>query len=528
LAQGAGDERDRLRRLRSLLHHRVLHAFAITSGGGSVPVDLTGLDLGPIEVIDAVAALEQVAAEDQALAIAGVARALETGSTADELRMADGSWATTHLFDLSASHGALVGLVLASHRLATVHQPERPEVSPRVGHATMDRQGRVLWENDNIRRMFGYGLAGDPDRHIVNLIHEEDRARNLATWAAALATPDEAHRVRYRQRHEEGRWIWCEATFVNRLRDQDDPRVDCEVLDITSEMEAHEAIRARERLLQRLAESLPDGVLQLDHRRQVVYANSRAVQLLGADATLAGLVGLTVAADRPVLTDAIDTALTTGADRDAEVRVARADGDEPAVYRVTLRAVTDEGDGDGSHPVAVALCCIADVTEEIRHRRALEVRATVDDLTGAANRVATMKTLDAALADARPGAGVAVVFVDLDDFKQVNDNHGHPFGDLLLRAVARRLLDATRAGDVVGRYGGDEFLVVFPAVNDPAFADELVGRVRRALAEPELLGEIAVVPAASLGVASTFEPCTAERLIARADAHMYAAKRARG
>jgi diguanylate cyclase (GGDEF)-like protein/PAS domain S-box-containing protein len=522
----AGDEEaDRLRRLRSLLGRRVLHVFGMTSGDGTAPADPRRLDLGDVEILDPVAALQHVAPEDQALAIAGVARAFETGSTADDLRLADGTWATSHLFDLSAGHGMLVGVVVAIDRAVTVTGDDRPEVPPKVGHCTMDRHGRILWENDNIRRMLGYGLAGEPDLHVVQFIHEEDRPRNLATFAAVLATPDEPHRVRYRQRHDDGRWLWHEATFVNRLHDTGDPRIDVEVLDITSEMAAHEAVRARERLLQRLAESLPDGVLQLDARRRVVYANARAHQLLGDGATLDALVRRASPPDRPALTAAIDAALGTGADRDVEVRVDTAGG--PAVYRVTLRAVTDEGDPGGTQPVAVALCCIADVTEETRRRRELEARASRDHLTGTANRVATVQALEAALAAAGPGAGVAVVFVDLDDFKQVNDTHGHGVGDLLLQAVAQRLGEATRADDLVGRYGGDEFLVVCPGLVATSAAEDVVRRIERSLAGPETVGGVDVVPAASLGVAVVFEPCDAATLVARADADMYATKRAR-
>jgi diguanylate cyclase (GGDEF)-like protein len=338
--------------------------------------------------------------------------------------------------------------------------------------------------------------------------------------------------------------------------------VDAEVLDISSEMVAHETVRARERLLQRLAESLPDGVLQIDADRTVVYANSRAQHLLGANATLTGLVERTVAEDRPMLLAAIGAALGSGEDRDVEVRVrpptadARDTGDdedagsgtgapatvEAAVYEVTLRAVTDEaaptegtdqddagGTGLPRHrAISGALCCIADVTEQTRRRHDLEVRATYDELTAAYNRAATLQALDSALVGAGADSGVAVVFVDLDGFKQVNDQHGHAAGDQLLHTVAARLRHAVRAVDVVGRLGGDEFLVVCPGLGDASTARDVVDRITRSLADPAAIGDVTLIPKASLGVAWTFDPGTdADTLIAEADASMYEAKRTR-
>jgi diguanylate cyclase (GGDEF)-like protein/PAS domain S-box-containing protein len=519
------DMRDRLQRLSALKDQGIRYVFAIRTGDGATLPDLDSLDLQGVEVIDPVAALERIAPDDQALAIASVARAMEGGDCVDELRMADGTWATSHLFDLTATHEILLGAVVDCDRLDVLRLGDRPEVPPRVARLTMDRQGRVLWAHDNWRRMFGSTFGSETDTHVVQLIHSEDRPRNFAVWAAVLASPEEPHRTRYRRRHVDGHWIWCEATFVNWLHDPNDPRVDVEVVDISSEMAAHEAVRARERLLQRLAERLPDGVLQIGDDRQVVYANARAHHLLGADATLTGLVERTVGVDRDILIDAIDAALGRGEDREAEVHVQRGPLGQPAVYRVTLRAVPGDDEDGGAQAISGAICCIADVTEDARRRRELETRATHDDLTEAYNRVATLQALEEALARAGPTAGVAVVFVDLDGFKQVNDTHGHSVGDRLLQAVATRLINSVRGDDVVGRFGGDEFLVVCPGLSDPSVVSDVVTRVERALSEPETIGGITVGLTASLGVACTFERGDAEQLIARADASMYVAKR---
>ena len=172
-----------------------------------------------------------------------------------------------------------------------------------------------------------------------------------------------------------------------------------------------------------------------------------------------------------------------------------------------------------------AVGCLTDITDSSRTRAELELRATFDGLTGCVNRTTTMATLDTVL-DAS-GANTAVVFVDLDDFKDVNDQFGHVVGDTLLVAIAARIRDAVRAGDVVGRIGGDEFLVVCADVTDAVAALTLGERIADALEQPLEVHVVMLHPKASIGVAwageHAFGP-DAEMLIAEADAAMYASK----
>ncbi|RZS89701.1 diguanylate cyclase (GGDEF)-like protein [Motilibacter rhizosphaerae] len=144
----------------------------------------------------------------------------------------------------------------------------------------------------------------------------------------------------------------------------------------------------------------------------------------------------------------------------------------------------------------------------------LEQLATVDGLTGLANGAALAR----ALREAGPGA--AVLFIDLDGFKAVNDEHGHDAGDALLRAVAHRLRRSVRTGDLVARPGGDEFVVLLPEADGPT-AEGLAARVVTDLARPVSVGGSTVAVGASVGVA-----VGGGDLVRRADIAMYAAKRA--
>ena len=157
-----------------------------------------------------------------------------------------------------------------------------------------------------------------------------------------------------------------------------------------------------------------------------------------------------------------------------------------------------------------------------RTRSQLRHFALHDQLTGVPNRTLFAERLGEALA--RPG-GVAVLFVDVDDFKRLNDNLGHSGGDAALRATARRLLDVVRPGDTVARFGGDEFTILCENVVDDAAALDVASRIVEVIAKPLVIEGAELVLRASVGVATDLcggaEP---DRLLRDADEAMYAAK----
>ncbi len=168
-----------------------------------------------------------------------------------------------------------------------------------------------------------------------------------------------------------------------------------------------------------------------------------------------------------------------------------------------------------------------DVTEIRRLQAGLAALALRDPLTGLANRRLFKELLDADLARTqRSGQPLAVAYLDLDDFKSVNDSYGHDAGDSVLCETARRLLSIVRGADVVARLGGDEFVIVYEP-NEPS-SDNLIRRVDRALSRPICISdEISVCCSASIGVADTrFVGSDAATLLAVADAAMYEVKRA--
>lgn len=290
-----------------------------------------------------------------------------------------------------------------------------------------------------------------------------------------------------------------EVISHNHLGEPSQSDVVAEMVDISEEMAANDALQAREQLLAQLTE-MGSG--------------------LGAQ------LSAVLSEDRAALNHAVRNAIT-GAGADVEVRIRRAG--EVGSCHVSIRPLLND-----VGVVTGLTGCIEDVTERVRARQELEARAARDPLTSCLNREATLATLQGLLDRKATGtetgrSGTAVMFIDLDGFKPINDEFGHAAGDEVLVRLAERLRASVRAGDVLGRFGGDEFVVVCPDV--PASADALALALARALAR-RVLGPLHLQSAtvdikASIGVAwNATGQAQAACLIGQADAAMYDSKRA--
>jgi diguanylate cyclase (GGDEF)-like protein len=169
---------------------------------------------------------------------------------------------------------------------------------------------------------------------------------------------------------------------------------------------------------------------------------------------------------------------------------------------------------------------LADAIERRRTEEEMRRQGLHDPLTGLPNRTLFMDRLSLALNQAvRRRSSVAVLFIDLDRFKLVNDSLGHGAGDELLRLLASRLIDVLRPGDTVARFGGDEFCVICDDLDDPGLAIGIAQRMTAALARPFALGATEQFVSASVGIAiATDRGRTAEDLVSEADAAMYRSK----
>jgi len=183
----------------------------------------------------------------------------------------------------------------------------------------------------------------------------------------------------------------------------------------------------------------------------------------------------------------------------------------------------------GGSSGAFMLVILRDITERKRSQASLSDQAFHDPLTGLPNRLLlTDRFRQAVLSARRAGSTFAVLMLDIDGFKQINDQLGHIVGDAVLQQIARRLRTAVRESDTVARLGGDEFVLLSMAERDGG-AEAIVKRVLRALGRPMTIGRRTVHVRASIGVTLFPEHgADMESLIERADAAMYRAKRRGG
>lgn len=169
---------------------------------------------------------------------------------------------------------------------------------------------------------------------------------------------------------------------------------------------------------------------------------------------------------------------------------------------------------------------IRDLTEEVRAEDELTHRATHDPLTGLPNRALICERIDTSLQrTVRHGSNVALLFIDLDGFKEINDSYGHRTGDDILKEVASRLLEEVRAGDTVARLAGDEFIILCEHVDVPSTISALAARVNETLSRPILHDATALFTTASIGITvGNGHTHTVEDMLRAADTAMYAAK----
>jgi diguanylate cyclase (GGDEF)-like protein len=246
-----------------------------------------------------------------------------------------------------------------------------------------------------------------------------------------------------------------------------------------------------------------DGILIVDADGVIVCANPAAVRMLapGTGALEGELFGFPVSDRNAVV---IDMVTDRRGVRSAEMRVAE----------IAWR-------GEDAH-----LLSLRDITEQTALLGQLERAANFDLVTGLPNRQQFRRRLEQAMQESRRHGGmVALLFIDLDDFKSVNDEHGHGVGDAFLEVVGRRLEALLRQGDSVARLAGDEFTVLLTQVAHPQEAEVVAAKIVASLGQPFEVANRAISSGASVGIAVFPQDADAgDVLVRRADLAMYAAK----
>jgi diguanylate cyclase (GGDEF)-like protein/PAS domain S-box-containing protein len=384
----------------------------------------------------------------------------------------------------------------------------------------------LVWGNDEAGRDGGLDLAALTPRRARDLFPGDEG------WLAAM------HRACVEQVPAEVDMPYADARVGQgwwraRLRPLGGRRGLVAYLNVTEERARERALEASERLNRAIVASLQEGIVVVDLERRIVLANRAAADLCRlpvADVIGARLEDLPIDIldrdGRPFAPPAFphSRALRGEAVRGVLTQVVQRDGTTLWVEVDAVPLAEEDAAAYG------AVSTYRDVTARTERERRAREEAHTDPLTGLANRRALDRTLAAAVARGqRRDRRVAVLLLDLDGFKAVNDRLGHAAGDETLREVGRRLRGAVRERDLVARVGGDEFVVVLADVGGASgAADDCRERIAAALARPfDVQGE-PVRLSAAVGIAATpHDGADAAALLAHADRAMYADKRRR-
>jgi diguanylate cyclase (GGDEF)-like protein/PAS domain S-box-containing protein len=414
-----------------------------------------------------------------------------------------------------------------AHRklLKTQRQLLEAQRLARTGDWMLNFTTRQFYGSDVVFDILGVDRAGGPidlDAY-MQMVHPLDRARLVAARAAAFSGEQEQMNAEYRILRPDGAIRHVEVRGVFKLDNDGKPQRYTGVLqDITERKIAGQALV----LYKRALESASSGIVICDATAPdlpVISVNQAFERITGyASHEAVGRNFRFLQGDRTDQTGFADIrdAVIHNKEGHAVLLNYRKDG-TPFWNDLKIAPVRDP-DGTVTHFIG----SITDISDAIRHEKELAFQANHDALTGLPNRNLLEDRLEQVINFAkRRERPVGIVFVDLDNFKSVNDTLGHNVGDRLLKAVAQRFVASLREGDTVSRLGGDEFVVLCADLAEPKDMDEIVARIFRNLREPILIDSQEISVDASMGVALyPKDGQTAEELLKCADMAMYRAK----
>ncbi len=396
----------------------------------------------------------------------------------------------------------------------------------------------IVWENDvaTMRATFvsqqavawlGYPIDKwlDDPKLWIRVVHRDDRDRVLSEFKAKTGLL-EPWQFEFRALSASQREIWLRCLVTPEIRDNQVIRMRGISLDVTERRNNLDAILETNAVLAATLEASADGICLIDERGSVVSLNQRFAEMWGIAPALVEEMR-----ERGQLMACILSVMRAPDEFLEKMNILRQKPQSSSRDEITLRdgrilerfsapAVASDGRSFGR------VWTFSDITERKDYEAQLAHQAFHDSLTDLPNRTLFLNRVEHGLARLdRRGRSLAILFIDLDRFKVVNDTLGHEKGDWLLQEVARRLQLSLRPGDTAARFGGDEFTLLLEDLDSVEDAKIITGRLIEALQEPILFEGREMEITASIGVAmSSSNTDRAVDLLRHADIAMYRAK----
>lgn len=383
----------------------------------------------------------------------------------------------------------------------------------------LDGEGRLQYNSPASARILGYEARDLQGRPVRDFVHPDDLAPVAEAQARLLGAAGGTETVQFRFRDKAGGFIWMESVASNQLHNPAIGGIVANTRDITERKRTEEALRRAATVI----ENTREGVVITDPQGIIISVNPAFTEITGYSGQEA--LGRHIRLLRSGRHEAefyrrMWAGLRASGDWQGEVWNRRKNG-EVYPQRLTINAVKDR-DGRVVSYVGV----FADISQLKLSQERLEYLAHHDPLTDLPNRLMFRERVEHAMQRARrEDEYLAVLFLDLDRFKNVNDSLGHSVGDEVLKAVAERLQRVVREDDTLARQGGDEFTVLMEGLERPEQAAPLADKIIQALREPFRVQAQEIFLGASIGISVyPSDGGDVESLLRNADAAMYQAK----
>ena len=499
---------------------------AAVQGGASATT--TGLGVNYLTVCDLAAGAFSDGAADAAAGIRAVLSGDDERFAMDYWCPINGvdRWFSVRVTPLGEVGGGAVVTHLEITELKLAEQRLQRDESRLLGvfdeaspiFALLAADGGAQHVSQALAELLGLESSATAGTALLDHVDREDRQLARGCFQRVVAVPGMKERFQATVIDRTGRRRVLDVAILNLLEDPAVGAIAVTGSDVT-EGRLHQIAR---RLESRMLRRLPAAVMVTDDRGVIVYWNDLAAKIYGYPAEEAvgrSIAELDVGPSGGATVEGMVQAVLSDGRWEGEHDARRCDGSTVPVHLVMER-VDDED---------IAFHGLVGASIDISERRRLEddlaFQALHDPLTGLPNRRLFLEHLENAIArTSRTGSRAAVLLIDLDDFKSINDRFGHAGGDEVLRSVGALISAVLRAGDIVARLGGDEFVVCFDDVQDVGKAHAVARRITRALAAPFRAGDENVVLSASMGLAISGPGSPAGALLRNADAAMYAAK----